>query len=99
MMLAVGEPTMWRGVLRISSTSDFGSGLGNTGVLLLQSLGLRHTATGSFESPAVDQLEAANHLSRVLQAIANPQQFPEVHVQTLLKHLWVYIDRAEVGPN
>jgi hypothetical protein len=41
----------------------------------------------------VDRAQAANHLSQVLQAVANPQQFPEVHAQAVLKHLWVYIDQ------
>jgi hypothetical protein len=85
---------MWRVILRISYTSDFGSALRNNVVPILQALGLQHTATGTFESPAVDRAEAANHLSQVLQAIANPQQFPEVHAQAVLKHLWVYIDRV-----
>jgi hypothetical protein len=57
-------------------------------------LGLQNTATGTFESPAVDQVQAANQLSQVLQAIANPQQFHDVDAQAALKHLWVYIDRA-----
>src|SRR6266513_87705 len=85
---------MWRVILRISYTSDIGSGLRNNVVPILQALGLQHTATGTFESPAVDRVQAANHLSQVLQAVANPQQFPEVHAQAFLKHLWVYIDRV-----
>lgn len=85
---------MWRVILRISYPGDFGSGLRNNVVPLFQALGLQHTATGTFESPAVDRLHAANCLSQVLQAIANPQQFSEVHAQAALKHLWVYIDRA-----
>lgn len=85
---------MWRVILRISYTSDIGSGLRNNVVPVLQSLGLQHTATGTFESPAVDRVQAASHLSQVLHAIANPQQFPEVHAQAVLKHLWVYIDRV-----
>jgi hypothetical protein len=59
-----------------------------------QALGLQHTATGTFESPAVDRVQAATHLSQVLQAIANPQQFPEIHAHAVLKHLWVYIDQV-----
>src|SRR5687768_15857057 len=54
---------------------------------LLQALGLQHNATGTFESPAVDRVQAAEHLSQVLEAIANPQQFPEVHPEAFLKHL------------
>lgn len=85
---------MWRVILRISYTGDLGSGLRNNVVPMLQALGLKHTATGTFESPAVDRVQAANHLARVLQAIADPQQFADVHAQAVLKHLWVYIDRA-----
>src|SRR5438477_13177032 len=89
-----GGQAMWRVILRISYTSDIGSGLRNNVVPILQALGLHHTATGTFESAAVDRAQAANHLSHVLQAIADPQQFPEVHAQAVLKHLWVYIDRV-----
>ena len=86
---------MWRVILRISYTSDLGSGLRNNIVPILQALGLQHTATGTFESAGVDRVRAANHLAQVLQALAEPQQFPEVHPQAVLKHLWVYIDRAD----
>jgi hypothetical protein len=85
---------MWRVILRISYTSDVGSGLRNNVVPIFQALGLRHTATGTFESAAVDRVQAANQLSQVLQAVANPQQFPDVHAQAVLKHLWVYIDQV-----
>jgi hypothetical protein len=85
---------MWRVILRISYTSDIGSGLRNNVVPIFQALGLHHTATGTFESSAVDRVQAATYLSQVLQAIANPQQFPEAHAQAVLKHLWVYIDRV-----
>ncbi len=53
---------MWRVILRISYTGDLGSGLRNNVVPLFQALGLQHTATGTFESPAVDQVDAANQL-------------------------------------
>ena len=86
---------MWRVILRISYTSDVGSGLRNNVVQILEALGLQHTATGTFESAAVDRVHAANHLAKILQTIANPQQFPEVQAQAVLKHLWVYIDRAD----
>ena len=86
---------MWRVILRISYTSDIGSGLRNNVVPIFQALGLNHTATGTFESPALDRVQAAHHLSQVLHAVANPQPlFPDVHAQAALKHLWVYIDRV-----
>ena len=46
------------------------------------------------KSAGVDCVRAANHLAQVLQTLSNPQQFPEVHALAVLKHLWVYIDRA-----
>ncbi len=86
---------MWRVIVRISSTSDVGSGLRNNVVPIVQALGLQHTATGTFESAGVDRARAANHLVQVLQALVDPWQFPEAHAQAVLKHFWVYIDRAD----
>ena len=86
---------MWRVIVRISYFHDVGSRLRNNHVVpFFAALGLRNTATGTFESPSVDRLQAANQLSQVLQAIANPQQFNDVDAQAALNHLWVYIDRA-----
>jgi hypothetical protein len=85
---------MWRVILRISYTSDMGSGLRNNIVPMLQALGLQHTATWTFESAGVDRVHAADQLAQILRALANPQQFPEVNAQAVLKHLWVYIDRT-----
>jgi hypothetical protein len=86
---------MWRVIVRISYFNDAGSRLRNHHVVpFFYALGLQNTATGTFESPAVDRIQAANQLSQVLQAIADPQQFSDVHAQAALKHLWVYIDRV-----
>jgi hypothetical protein len=72
-----------------------GSRLRNNHVVpFFSALGLQNTATGTFESPAVDRDQAATQLSHVLHAIANPQQFNDVDAQAALKHLWVYIDRV-----
>jgi hypothetical protein len=86
---------MWRVIVRISYFHDMGSRLRNNHVVpVFSALGLQNTATGTFESPAVDRIQAANRLSEVLQAIADPQQFNDVDAQAALKHLWVYIDRV-----
>ena len=86
---------MWRVIVRISYFHDTQSRLRNNHVVpFFTALGLQNTATGTFESPAVNRVQAANQLSQVLQAIANPQQFSDVHGQAALKHLWVYIDRV-----
>lgn len=87
---------MWRVIVRISYFHDVGSGLRNNHVVpFFAALGLQNTATGTFESAAVDPIRAANQLSQVLQAIANPKQFADVDKQAALKHLWVYIDRVD----
>src|SRR5262245_2437011 len=62
--LVAGGWAMWRVILRISYTSDVGSGLRNNIVPMLQDLGLQHTATGTFESAGVDRARAANHLAQ-----------------------------------
>lgn len=86
---------MWRVIVRISYFHDAGSKLRNNHVVpFFSSLGLQNTATGTFESVSVDQVQAADQLSQVLKAIGNPQQFNDVDAQAALKHLWVYIDRA-----
>jgi hypothetical protein len=87
---------MWRVIVRISYFNDRRSSLRNNHVVpFFNALGLRNTATGTFESPAVDQVQAATQLSQVLQSIADPQQFNDVDSQAALKHIWVYIDRAD----
>ena len=86
---------MWRVIVRISYFHDTASRLRSHHVVpFFNALGLQNTATGTFESNVVDQVQAANQLSQVLQAIADPQQFHDVDAQAALKHLWVYIDRA-----
>lgn len=85
---------MWRVIIRIGYFNDVGSRLRNRVVQFFNNLGLRNTATGTFESPAVSRAQAAAQLTSVLQAIADPQQFPEVDRTCELKHLWMYIDRV-----
>ncbi|MBL8798840.1 MAG: hypothetical protein JNM56_33460 [Planctomycetia bacterium] len=85
---------MWRVIIRIGYFNDIGSRLRTRVVQCFNNLGLQNTATGTFESAAVDRAQAAAQLAQVLQAIANPQQFPEVNAICELKHLWLYIDRV-----
>jgi len=85
---------MWRVIIRIGYFNDIKSRLRSRVVQIFTTLGLQNTATGTFESPAVPRAQAATQLSTVLQAIANPQQFPEVNAICELKHLWMYLDRA-----
>ncbi len=87
---------MWRVIIRIGYFNDVGSRLRARVVQFFNAMGLHNTATGTFESPAVDRTQAAAQLANVLNAIADPQQFQEVDRICELKHLWMYIDRAEV---
>jgi hypothetical protein len=85
---------MWRVIIRIGYFNDVGSRLRSRVVQFFNNMGLQNTATGTFESPAVPRAQAAAQLTQVLQAIANPQQYPEVNTICELKHLWMYIDQA-----
>jgi hypothetical protein len=88
---------MWRVIVRISYFHDTRSGLRNRVVTFFNSLGLHNTATGTFEGPAVSAAHVANQLSQVLHAVSNPQQFKDVDGKAALKHLWVYIDQAQIS--
>lgn len=85
---------MWRVIIRIGYFNDVQSRLRNRIVQFFNAMGLQNTATGTFESAAVPRAQAAIQLTNLLQAIANPQQFPEVNGMCELKHLWMYIDRV-----
>lgn len=85
---------MWRVIIRIGYFNDIQSRLRGRVVQFFNAMGLQNAATGTFESIAVPRTQAATQLSNLLQAIANPQQFPEVNSICELKHLWMYIDRA-----
>jgi len=85
----------WRVIVRLTYFKDKTSGLRNNHIApLLTALGLHNSATGTWESAAVPEAQAATQLSQVLQALSNPQQFNDVDPQVALKHLWVYIDRV-----
>lgn len=86
---------MWRVIVRISYFHDMGSRLRNNHVVpFLTALGLQNTATGTWESAAVNRVQAANQLSQVLAAIADPQQFKDVDPKVALNHIWIYLDRV-----
>ncbi len=85
---------MWRVIIRIGYFNDVGSRLRSRVAQFFNSMGLKNTATGTFESNAISHATAATQLTQVLQAIADPQQFPEVDRICELKHLWMYIDKA-----
>jgi hypothetical protein len=86
---------MWRVIIRVSYFSDQQSRLRNHVAALFTALGLQNTNTGTWESQGVALSQAANLLSQVLQALADPQgTVAGVDPQAALNHLWVYIDRA-----
>jgi hypothetical protein len=85
---------MWRVIVLISYFADHQSRLRSHVTTFLAALGLRNTSTGTWESAAVPAVQAATELSRVLQAVANPQALPGVRLHTTLRHMWIYLDRA-----
>jgi hypothetical protein len=63
----------WRVIVRISYFHDSQSRLRNAHIVpLFNALGLQNTMTGTWESVAVNQAQAATQLSLVLQALADP---------------------------
>jgi hypothetical protein len=93
---STGNLPTWRVIARISYFDDVGSGLRNNYIVpFFEAMRLKNTATGIFESESIDPIQAANNLSQVLQALANPRQFSDVDELAALKHLWVYIDRVD----
>ena len=86
---------MWRVIVRVSYFSDHQSRLRNHIAGLFTAMGLQNTNTGTWESPPVPLIQAANQLSQVLQALANPQALAAgINPQAALNHLWVYLDRV-----
>jgi len=86
---------MWRVIVRVSYFADHQSRLRNHIAALFTAMGLQNTNTGTWESPVIPLTQAANQMSQVLQALANPQgTVAGVDPQAALNHLWVYIDRV-----
>ncbi len=85
---------MWRVIVRVSYFHDLQSRLRNHVASLFAAMGLHNTNTGTWESAAVPFAQAANQLGQVIQALAHPQNVPNVDPQAALNHLWVYIDRV-----
>ena len=85
----------WRVIVRISYFHDRQSRLRNAHIVpLFHALGLQNTMTGTWESAAVNQAQAAAQLSLVLHALANPQQFADVDGQAaLFDHMY----RVQIG--
>lgn len=88
----------WRVIVRVSFFSDTGSRLRNDHMEpLMAAMGLRNTATGTWESPSIAEHVAAQQMTQLLQLFANPPGARGVDPRAALKHLWVYVDRVEDG--
>jgi hypothetical protein len=86
---------MWRVIVRISYTGDTNSFLRNNYIMnFFNAMGLQRTATGTFESQAVDPVQAAQQLGSVLRVLSITPHLPDIAPGATLQHLWVYIDRA-----
>lgn len=81
----------WRVIVRFSLNSDQGSVVRNTIAGILNANGITNTATGTWESAALADVQAANTLAQITtQLAASPTLNPGAH----LDHLWIYVDRV-----
>jgi hypothetical protein len=85
----------WRVIVRFSFNGDTGSIVRNAIAPLLNDCGLQNTRTGIWESPHVDQQQAAAKLGEVIKTIANPTAIPNAAADVAVDHLWVYLDNAD----
>ena len=84
----------WRVIVRFSLNSDGTSALRNSVAALLQANGINRTTTGTWESAAIPQAQAAQCISSVLTQLANPTAVTGVNPVAHLDHVWVYMDAA-----
>jgi hypothetical protein len=84
----------WRVIIRMGLFRDDGSVVRNTFEPILRGCGIQNTQTGTWESPAVDPMCAAQTLSNVLSELANLAQNFQGD-SPVLKHFWVYLDKVE----
>ena len=84
----------WRVVVRFSLNSDGTSALRNSVAALLQANGINRTTTGTWESAAIPEVQAAQCISSVLTQLANPTSVNGASPAAHLDHVWVYMDAA-----
>ena len=84
----------WRVIVRFSLNTDTTSALRNTVANLLKANGINRTATGTWESAANPQAQAAQCIAGVVTQLANPNNVGGVNPMAHLDHIWVYMDAA-----
>lgn len=85
----------WRVIVRFSLNGDGGnSALRNTIASILQTHGIARTATGTWESAALQPVDAAACMAQVVTQLANPGTVTGVNPAAHLDHIWIYIDTA-----
>lgn len=85
----------WRVIVRFSLNNDTpNSAFRNAIVAILEANGINRTATGTWESPAIPQPDAAQCIADVLTQLANPTTVAGVNPSAHLDHIWVYMDCA-----
>lgn len=84
----------WRVIIRFSLNNDTTSARRNAVASLLQANGINRTATGTWESAAIPEAQAAQCIADVLTQLANPTGVGGVNPAAQLDHVWVYMDAA-----
>jgi hypothetical protein len=91
---------MWRVIVRFSIEKDATSALRNdiAGFLdhpdLLPNGKLKRTGTGTWESLEMEPGAASTLLAYMLDKLSHPQKVKGTTADTMLDHLWIYIDRS-----
>lgn len=81
----------WRVIVRFSLNADQGSVVRNIIANILANNGIVNTATGTWESSAMLEPQAATTLGQVMTQLANA---PALNMGAQLDHLWIYVDRV-----
>jgi hypothetical protein len=81
----------WRVIIRVKFSGDSGSVLRKQFAKHCEACEIRQTDAGTWESPAVDPVGAAQALSAILNGLANHAS----HYSRKMEHFWVYLDRVK----
>jgi hypothetical protein len=81
----------WRVIVRFSLNYDQSSVVRNHIARILEDSGIENTATGTWESPGLPEMQAAETLANVMTELAKA---PMLNSGAHLDHLWIYVHRV-----
>jgi hypothetical protein len=82
----------WRVIVRFSLDKDRNSVVRNQIAKILDDSGINKTATGTWESKELDEMQAAKTLADVVTGLAKA---PRLKRGTHLDHFWIYVDSVK----